>query len=85
MNTKIIFLGFFFVFLHVTKMASQSPISLIDSTYVYLENTYYEHKHIDSVKAKEYAALYLQKAKKEKNLIEIIEGYYFIVYPLNVH
>lgn len=66
------------LFLTIATTFSQNREYLLDSSYVYLYNMYYTFKYSnDSIKAKAYAEIYLQKAEKEKDTINMAMGYTF--------
>jgi hypothetical protein len=56
---------------------AQEKKALIDSSFNYLGYKYYEYKFKDSLKSKIYSDIYLKKALKEKDTLNIIDGYAF--------
>ncbi len=60
-----------------TTISSQNKEQLLDSSYVYLYNQYYTYKYTDSLKAKAIAAIYLKKAERAKDTINMAMGYTF--------
>ncbi|TXD48397.1 response regulator transcription factor [Polaribacter sp. IC073] len=58
--------------------AQNKDSSSLDSSYNYYADKYYENKFTDSIKAKKYATVYLEKAKKNNDTINTITGYYFL-------
>ncbi|MDT7830913.1 helix-turn-helix domain-containing protein [Flavobacteriaceae bacterium S356] len=65
------------LFLAITNTTSQNKEQLLDSSYVYLYNQYYTYKYTDSLKAKTIAAIYLKKAERAKDTINMAMGYTF--------
>ncbi|WP_036820744.1 helix-turn-helix domain-containing protein [Polaribacter sp. Hel1_85] len=76
---KIIYYIILFTTLVYSKTTcSQNINSLIDSSYQYISEKYYEYKFIDSIKSKKLAEIFLKKAKKQKDTINTITGYSFL-------
>lgn len=61
----------------VNNVSSQNSKNLLDSSYVYLYNQYYTYKYSDSLNAKAIADIYLKKAKRDKDTINMAMGYTF--------
>ncbi|APZ47157.1 hypothetical protein BW723_13075 [Polaribacter reichenbachii] len=69
----------YFIILFSLSLNSQnSNFSELDSTYEYLSEKYYEYKFTDTIKAKNYADRFLQKATLENDTIYKIIGYEFL-------
>ncbi|WP_405566541.1 helix-turn-helix domain-containing protein [Polaribacter sp. Asnod6-C07] len=78
MNKKYLYLQFIFIYFLLNGLNAQTKNTLIDSSFNFLSDKYYEYKFVDSIKAKTYADIYLNKAKKEKDTINSIDGYYYL-------
>lgn len=64
-----------FLFVCISAQSFGQQKTLIDSTFAYLEDKYYEFKEIDSIRAKIYADLFYEKAITEKDTIKMIYAY----------
>ncbi len=70
-------------------LASQdSPSYILDSihidrSYKEIQNLFYKYEEVDSILADEYARIYLNKAKKDKDSYKIAKGYLFLSYINN--
>lgn len=78
MKNKYPYLLFFLLFFLFYKLDAQNKNALLDSSFTFISDKYYEYKTVDSIKAKTYADIYLNKAKKEKDTINSIDGYYYL-------
>lgn len=65
------------LFLAIANTSSQNKEHLLDSSYVYLYNQYYTYKYSDSLNAKAIAAIYLKKAQRDQDTINMAMGYTF--------
>ncbi len=76
---KIIYYIFLVFTLMNSKISySQNPNYLIDSSYQFIADKYYKYKFIDTLKSRNLVEIFLKKANKEKDTINIIDGYYFL-------
>ena len=79
MSLKYIFLLlFFFLFQGLfsqNDLESKLPKPIAQMSYEELKDLFYENRYIDTITAKNYAKVYLNKAKKDKDTIKIAKGY----------
>jgi AraC-like DNA-binding protein len=84
-NLPLLLLLFIIKSLTAQNTPNRIPDSLTFKSYEYLDDRIYEYKN-DSLKASPYLYAYLNKAKKEKNYQEIVNGYQNILHesPMNL-